>query len=127
MLDIAAGVAFDAPGTELSHWLEAAAPALLDALPFGVVAMDHAGTVRFYNATESHAAGLRSERVVGRHFFTEVAPCTNNFMVASRFQAEAELDATIDYVFTLRMRPTPVRLRMLKSHGCPHMYLLVQW
>jgi len=71
-------------------------------------------------------AGLSRERVVGRNFFTSVAPCTNNFMVAERFMSEPELDVKMDYVFTLRMKPTPVKLRLLRSATAEHMYLLVK-
>ncbi len=94
---------------------------------FGVVAMDTDHRVVLYNRTESTSAGLAPERVVGRHFFTEVAPCTNNFMVAQRFETEDQLDATIDYVFTLRMKPTPVRLRLLARPDEERRFLLVQW
>jgi photoactive yellow protein len=64
--------------------------------------------------------------VIGRKFFTEVAPCTNNFMVAHRFETEPELDDVIDYVFTFRLAPLKVHLRLLKRPGCPRMYLVVQ-
>ena len=94
---------------------------------FGVVAMDVDHRVVMYNRTESKLAGLSAERVVGRHFFSEVAPCTNNYMVAHRFEAENELDATIDYVFTLRMKPTPVRLRLLSRPDAARRFVLVKW
>jgi hypothetical protein len=38
---------------------------------------------------------------------------------------EPDLDDTIDYVFTFRMAPTPVRLRMLARAGAGHQYLVV--
>lgn len=88
--------------------------ARLDALPFGVIGFTADGLVTLYNATESRNAGLSPARVLSRHVFEEVAPCMNNFMVAQRFLDEATLDAIIPYVLTLRMRPTPVRLRMLR-------------
>ena len=50
----------------------------------------------------------------------------NNFMVAQRFEDEAEIDDVIDYVLTLRMRPTPVRLRLLKSAAASRRYILIQ-
>lgn len=96
----------------------------LDALPFGVIRMDCTGIVTGYNAAESRLAGLSPSRVIGRHFFRHVAPCCDNAVVAGRYAA-AELDVEVDYVFTLRMRPTPVRLRLLKSAG-PHAYMLVR-
>jgi photoactive yellow protein len=109
----------------LDH-LEAADDAVLDALEFGVVALTTDGIVTSYNLAESRLSGLTPSRVVGRHFFSAVAPCTNNFMVAQRFETEAEIDDIIDYVFTLRMQPTRVRLRLLKQDGRRRMYLVVE-
>jgi len=106
--------------------IDRASGATLDDLPFGVIGFDADGTVSFYSATESRLAGLSPEKVVGKHLFSVVAPCMNNFMVAQRYEDEPELDATIDYVLTLRMRPTPVKLRMLRSAAAARRYLLVQ-
>ena len=98
----------------------------LDELEFGVVRMRADGEVVAYNLWESTMAGLSKERVLARNFFSEVAPCTNNYLVAERFMTEPELDATLDYIFTLRMKPTAVKLRLLKSASADHMYLLVK-
>lgn len=118
------GPGFEQPG--LHATLEAAGPAELDALSFGVVRMDAAHRVLAYGAAESRASGLRPETVLGRDFFVDVAPCMNNFLVALRFETEAELDETIDFVLTFRMRPTPVRLRLLASRLHRHRYVLIE-
>jgi photoactive yellow protein len=97
-----------------------------DQLPYGVVEMDHTTAVRRYNATESRFSGLSPSRVIGRHFFREVAPCSDNRHVARRFDEES-LDVTLAYTFSLRMRPVPVTLRMIKPASGELMYLLVQW
>jgi photoactive yellow protein len=115
---------FDEP--DLLDRLEMADEATLDEMPFGVIAMRDDGVVEVYNAAESRLSGLSPNKVAGRHFFSAVAPCTNNFMVAHRFETEPELDAIIDYVFTLRMQPTKVRLRLLKQPLRRWMYLVVQ-
>ena len=95
----------------------------LDTLEFGVIGLDTQGLVVRYNAFESQAAGLSPARVLGQPLFTTVAPCMNNFMVAQRFEDAAEsgesLDATIDYVLTLRMRPVKVKLRLLAAAAGP--------
>lgn len=102
----------------------------LDALDFGVIGFDSDGNVRSYNRFESQAAGLSAPRVVGHGLFTVVAPCMNNYLVAQRFDdAQAggmALDATIDYVLTLRMRPVKVKLRLLAAPGGALRYVLVQ-
>jgi photoactive yellow protein len=97
-----------------------------DGLDFGLVAMDLDGTVVAYNRVESQLAGLSQERVIGLEFFTDVAPCTNNYLVSGRYQEAASLDEFLDYTFTLKMRPTPVRLRLLKSERADRQYLAIK-
>jgi len=106
--------------------LERMTPSECDELTFGVVGLAPSGAVDIYNATESRYAGLRVERVIGKAFFAEVGPCMNNDLVARRFENEPELDATIDYVLALRMRRTPVKLRMLRHPAASRRYLLVR-
>jgi photoactive yellow protein len=102
----------------------------LDALGFGVIGFDHETVVQQYNEFESKAAGLSPQRVLGQPLFTIVAPCMNNYLVAQRFEDAMEageaLDATINYVLTLRMRPVKVALRLLASPGAATRYVLVQ-
>ena len=113
---------FDAPA--LAAALTAMSDLELDALDFGVVEMDHECRVLRYNAPESQLSGLPPERVIGRQFFRQVAPCSNNATVAQRFEA-ATLDATIPYTLALKMRPVAVVLRLLKSADSTRMYFLV--
>jgi photoactive yellow protein len=101
-------------------------PEEVDTLPFGVVGLSSEGIVATYNATESRLAGLTAETVIGSPFFLSVAQCMNNFMVAQRFKEETELDVILPYVLTFRMRPTPVKLRLLKTASVPNSYLLIQ-
>lgn len=119
---------FDA--RDLAALLDASSQEQLDALDFGVIGFDADTNVQRYNATESQAAGLSPQRVLGEPLFTNVAPCLNNFMVAQRFEDAAidasELDDTIDYVLTLRMRPIKVKLRLLASAASGTRYVLVQ-
>ena len=107
--------------------LERIDPTDRDALAFGVIGFSKDGEVEIYNATEGRLAGLRPERQIGQSLFTTVAPCMNNFLVAERFEEELELSEVIDYVLTLRMRPTKVKLRLLKQAGVSRRYILVKW
>jgi photoactive yellow protein len=110
-------------------WIETLSSEELDTLDFGVIGFDAEGMVRRYNVHESRLAGLSRERVLATPLFTAVAPCMNNFLVAQRFEDAAEqgteLDVTIDYVFTLRMRPSKVKLRLLSAPGLALRYVLV--
>jgi photoactive yellow protein len=112
--------------TGLIDLLEGMDDTALNALSFGVVAMLEDGTVTSYNLAESRLSGLTPANVVGRNFFLSVAPCTNNFLVAYRFETEPVLDAIIDYVFTFRIKPVAVKLRLLKQTGRRRMYLAVE-
>jgi photoactive yellow protein len=114
----------------LQSSLDGASKGQLDELDFGVIGFDALGVVRQYNSYESAAAGLSPERVLGHSLFTVVAPCMNNYLVAQRFEdaqsAGPPLDATIDYVLTLRMRPVKVQLRLLSAPGTSMRYVLVK-
>ncbi|MET0857951.1 MAG: phosphonate transporter [Telluria sp.] len=126
MID-ASPILFDRPDIEAA--LATLDSDQLDALDFGVIGFDDDTVVRLYNTFESKAAGLAPPRVLGQPLFTVVAPCMNNFMVAQRFDdaldAGEALDATIDYVLTLRMRPVKVALRLIASPGSATRYVLV--
>ena len=98
----------------------------LDDMAFGVIRMDTAGLVTAYNFPESKFSGLSPSRVIGRHFFSSVGQCMNNFMVSDRYETEPALDETLNYILTLRVRRTPVRLRLLKDPTSLNMYLLVE-
>lgn len=119
---------FDEPAIDAI--LEALAPGELDLLDFGVIGFDRATVVQAFNAFEAKAAGLRPGSVVGQPLFKVVAPCMNNFMVAGQFEhavaSGARLDAVIQYVLTLRMRPTRVLLRLVAHPQSPLHYVLVQ-
>ena len=102
----------------------------IDAFGFGLIVMDRDGRVAGYNQAESALSGLPVDQVAGRNFFVEVGPCTNNYLIAERFhdsgRSDQELDAELDYVFTYRMAPTPVRLRLLARRGSARQYLAVR-
>jgi photoactive yellow protein len=114
---------------DLYGQLDECTDAELDDLEFGVIAFDAETIVRRYGAYESRMAGLSKDRVIGMPFFTAVAPCMNNFLVAQRFEDAAAgasaLDAVLDYVLTLRMRPVKVKLRLLAEPHHSMRYVLV--
>ncbi|MET0323016.1 MAG: PAS domain-containing protein [Duganella sp.] len=127
-MNLPADTPFDRP--DLANLLSHSDAAALDTLDFGVIGFDRESRVQRYNTFEAKAAGLRTERVLGQDLFQMVAPCMNNFMVAQRFADAREegvaLDDTINYVLTLRMRPTKVRLRLLCQPADDLAYVLVQ-
>jgi photoactive yellow protein len=116
---------FGDPG--LFDSLDGSDEAAFDKLGFGAIGLRKDGVVERYNEVEARWAGLRPASVIGRNFFTQVAPCTNNDIVAARFLTEDRLDLVLEYVFTYRMILTKVRLRLLKRPTSPLMYLLVKF
>lgn len=61
-------------------------PQALDGLPYGAILLDTTGRIVRYNDTESRLARLPAEAVLGRNFFTEVAPCTRVRAFEGRFR-----------------------------------------
>lgn len=101
----------------------------LNALEFGVIGFDDEGLVKVYNDYESKMAGLSLEAVMDSDLFNTVAPCMNNFLVAQKFEdaleETAELDEIMDYVLTLKMKPTRVKLRLISSPKLQFNYVLI--
>lgn len=97
----------------------------LDELSFGVIGFDSDDVVTHYNKFEEDAAGISREMAIGHDLFIEVAPCMNNFMVSERFEDES-LDEVIDYVLTLKMKPTRVALRLLADDASGQRFIAVK-
>ena len=118
---------FDIQG--LGQTLSEASSEQLNALAFGVIGFDDDGLVKVYNAYESKVAGLSLESVIDADLFSTVAPCMNNFLVAQKFEdaidEKAELDETMDYVLTLKMKPTRVKLRLISAPQLPYKYVII--
>ena len=98
--------------------IETLAEAELDELPFGAIRLDENGTVLSYNGYESRLTGRKKENVIGRNFFTEVAPCTNVQSFAGRFRegvAKGDLHAVFPYRFDFKMAPRDVSVTLFYS------------
>ena len=82
-------------------------PNELDQLPYGLICIDAQGRVVHYNDAESRLARLPKERVVGRNFFTDVAPCTRVREFEGEFQALVKDPSSVrvrsfDFIFRFR-------------------------
>lgn len=91
----------------------------IDALPFGLISVDHAGNIEQYNSYESRLARLPKDRVVGRNFFRDVAPCTAVQAFKGRFErfvGEAGDGAeSFDYDFTFAFGVQHVNITLVRS------------
>jgi len=87
-----------------------------DALPFGAIKLDTDGRILKYNLYESRLAERDREEVIGKNFFTEVAPCTNVQEFAGRYRqgvAEGKLDTTFPYKFIFPKRVVDVEITLI--------------
>lgn len=90
----------------------------LNRADFGIIQIDDDGEIQFFNRYESELSGVDPDDAVGRNFFTEVAPCTNNRLFRGRFKKglrKNNLDETFTYTYTYRMRPTLVTIHLYRD------------
>ncbi|MBV9494521.1 MAG: PAS domain-containing protein [Acidobacteria bacterium] len=89
--------------------------ASLDLLPYGIIVLDEKGNVVFYNDREEQIAGRDRRDVLGRNFFTEVAPCTEVGAFYDRFRDTITgegLTAEFSFHFPFQPRGRDVEIAM---------------
>lgn len=90
----------------------------IENLAFGAIQLDVDGNILRYNAAEGDITGRDPAEVIGKNFFTEVAPCTNRPEFKGKFDqgvATGTLNTMFEYVFDYNMQPTKVRVHMKKA------------
>jgi len=102
----------------------------LDALPYGAIRLSPYGTVLSYNATEGRLTGRAPERVLGRNFFLDVAPCTDVQEFRGRFvELAKESGISIFQEFTFEFpfeSPLGVNITLLRDRGDQSIWVLVE-
>ncbi len=101
----------------------------IDDLPFGLIAVNFDGTIEQYNSYESRMARLPKERVIGRNFFRDVAPCTAVQAFQGRFDrfvAEGGDGAlSFEFVFKFPFGVQHVNITFLRSSKNRQIKILV--
>jgi photoactive yellow protein len=113
-----APLSFDAEG--VGEQLRHASEEELNEAPFGIIQLDDDGAVSFYNRYESELSGIDPSEAVGRNFFTQLAPCSNNRLFQGRFEEgvrKGHIDERFTYTFTYKMRPTLVDVRLYRDEA----------
>jgi len=106
--------------------------ALMDELPIGVIVLDTAGEVVFYNRYEEELAQRDRVNVVGRDFFREVAPCMRVAGLVTHFERLGEqplhvdLDFQFDFPFIPQPRDVHIRLRSFEADSEPYAVLYIE-
>jgi photoactive yellow protein len=101
----------------------------LDRLPFGTIRVDAEGRILFYSRSQSTLANREVEWVLGRNFFSEVAPCTVVPEFYGRFRRgvlTGHLETTFEFVFDFEMDPVRVRITMRASDRPGEFWIIVQ-
>jgi len=101
----------------------------VDELAFGAIKLDKDGNILSYNKAEGAITGRKPEDVIGKNFFTEVAPCTNQPEFYGKFKEgvrSGNLNTLFEYVFDYKMSPTKVKVHMTKSLLDDSYYIFVK-
>ena len=104
--------------TDVENVLSKMNDAQLNKLAFGAIELDAAGKILKYNAVEGAITGRDPSAVIGKSFFTEVAPCTNRPEFKGVFDAGVRaknLNTMFEYVFDHQMKPTKVKIHMKQA------------
>jgi photoactive yellow protein len=118
----------DSPTLDQVEVVSTLSDADFDALPFGAIRLDEKGVITRYNLTEARLAGRDPKKVIGKNFFTEVAPCTNVREFAGRFEEGVKagfVSAVFPYRFILQNRSPEVTITLFysKKIGCAWVFV----
>lgn len=103
---------------DMANALKNMKPGEIDKLAFGAVQLDAKGKILAYNAAEGAITGRDPKAVIGKSFFTEVAPCTNTPVFKGAFDKgvkNGDLNTMFEYTFDYNMKPTKVKVHMKKA------------
>jgi photoactive yellow protein len=113
-----AGISF--VPTELLLRLDEMDAAELDAMPFAAVRVADDGEILATNVAHDQFVGLPSTQQLGRNWFFDIAPCTNNRLFRGLFRrgvTEGRMSLFFFYAFTFRMAPTDTRVHLHRTAG----------
>jgi photoactive yellow protein len=114
---------------DIDNVLSKMSTADIDKLAFGAVELDRTGRILRYNAAEGAITGRDPKAVIGRNFFTEVAPCTNTPGFRGVFDkgvASGDLNTMIEYTFDYNMKATKVKVHMKKALAGDNYWVFVK-
>lgn len=101
----------------------------LDDLAFGAVQVDGKGRILLYNAAEGAITGRSPQEVIGKNFFEDIAPCTNEHGFRDKFDEGVQkgvLNTLVDWTFDNAMTPTRVQVHMKKAAQSDRYWIFVK-
>jgi len=103
---------------QLLRGIDSMSEAQLDQLPLGTIQLDANGNILKYNNYEERLARTRKINVVGKNFFTEVAPCTNVQEFFGRFKKGVQarnMHEKFRHHFSFKHNPLDVTITLFYS------------
>lgn len=101
----------------------------LDELPMGAIRLDKNGTILSFNKREASLTGRDPGKVIGKNFFTQVAPCTNVKGFAGRFRegvAKGDMHVVFPYKFDFEMAPRDVSVTLFYAKQTDSAWVFVR-
>ena len=101
----------------------------LEDLPCGTIRVDENGIILFYSRAQAAIAQREPPMVLGRNFFTEVAPCTVVPEFYGRFRRgvlSGDLATSFEFVFDFEMEPVQVQITMRASERSGEYWIIVE-
>lgn len=90
----------------------------LDTMPFGAIVVEYDGTIVAYNQYEARLARKDRDRVIGKNFFRDVAPCTAVQAFEGRMRTfittKDVVSESFDYFFPFSHGSVDVMITFLK-------------
>lgn len=101
----------------------------LNAKEYGITRVDEEGIILFYNQYEVKLSGVSEAYALNKNYFKTIAPCTNTSLFFGVFRVgieKKELNKVFMYVFTYKMRPTPVIIHLYRDKQSQTNWILVK-
>jgi len=102
----------------------------LDELPFGAIVVKYDGTIVAYNQYEARLAHKERDKVVGKNFFRDVAPCTAVQAFEGRMRefikTNEQVSESFDYFFPFAHGSVDVTITFLKLGGKEQILIAVE-
>jgi methyl-accepting chemotaxis protein len=114
---------------DLEETLDSLTQEDMDALSFGAVEVDKDGKILRYNKAEGEITGRNPRDTIGKNFFKDIAPCTDSLEFSGQFHKgvrEGHLNTMFEYTFDYEMRPTKVKVQLIKGQISNSFWLFVK-
>ncbi len=92
----------------------------LDALPFGAIRLNADGDVLVFSGSEKRLSGYGDRPALGRHFFTQIAPCMDKSSFHNRIEralAAGNADIEFGWIGDFGSAERALRVRVVPASG----------